>query len=203
MGHLCCNITIEKMMRPMLDYTKLECACKGNILEQDYGRYSRVLMTENWITGIWEHLHLCNSTLKKTARWKPLPNRQNDIALMEALTETEYFPAKDLKDSNCCRIYLRVFYISDISTHDGKGITDWARKGRRNGVRKSSWAWPVQQRPASWKALELAIDYLTPDGCVEPQLGDWLEQHHQQSEWYLDAENNILYHHSNGTWEQH
>jgi hypothetical protein len=42
-----------------------------------------------------------------------------------------------------------------------------------------------------------------PDGCVVPQLGDWLEQHHQHSEWYLDSEHNILYHHINGTWEQH
>jgi hypothetical protein len=58
--------------------------------------------------------------LKITAKWKPLPNLQNDVAVMEALTETGDFSAKDLKDINRCRIYLRVFYISDISTHDGK-----------------------------------------------------------------------------------
>jgi hypothetical protein len=57
--------------------------------------------------------------------------------------------------------------------------------------------------PTSWKARKLALEYLATDGCVVPKLGDWLEQHHQQSEWYLDAEHNILYHHSNGTWEQH
>jgi hypothetical protein len=99
---------------------------------------------------------------------------------MEALTVTEEFSNKDLKDINLCRIYLQVFYISDISTHEVQGITDWARKGRRDGVRKSSWAWPVQQRPTSWKAWKLELDYLAPDGCVLPQLGDWLEQHHQQ-----------------------
>jgi hypothetical protein len=64
MGHLRCNITTGKLMRSMLDYTQLECGCTGNILEQDYGRYSRVLMTENWITGIWEHLNSCKTTLK-------------------------------------------------------------------------------------------------------------------------------------------
>jgi hypothetical protein len=111
-------------MRSMLDYTQLECGCTGNILEQDYGRYSRVLMTENWITGIWEHLLSCNSTFKITVKWKPLPNRQNDVALMETLTDTEELSAKDLKDMNLYRIYLRVFYVSNISTHDGQGITD-------------------------------------------------------------------------------
>jgi hypothetical protein len=119
---------------------------------------------------------------------------------MEALTETEEFSAKHLKDINCCRIYLRVFYISDISTHNGQGLTYWARKGRSDGGRKSSWAWPVQQRPILWKAWKLALDYLAKYGCVVPQLVHWLEQLHQQSEWYLDAEYNILYHHSNGTW---
>jgi hypothetical protein len=57
-------------------------------------------MTENWITGIWEHLHSCKSTLKITVKWKPLPNRKNDVAVMEALTETEELSAKDLKEIN-------------------------------------------------------------------------------------------------------
>jgi hypothetical protein len=126
---------------------------------------------------------------------KPLPNRKNDVAVMEALAETDEFSAKDLKDINRCRIYLPVFFISDISTYDRKQITDWARKGRHDGGRKSSWARPVQQRPTSWKAWKLALYYLTTYGCVVSQLGDWLEQHNQQSEVYLDAEQTILYHH--------
>jgi hypothetical protein len=171
MGYLRCNNTTGKLMRSMLYYTQLECGCSANVLEQDYGRYSRVAMTVNWITGIWEHLQSCKSTLKINAEWKPLPNRKNDVAMMEALTETEEFTAKELKEINSCRIYLRVFYISDIATHDGHRITDGARKGRRYAGRKSSWAWPVQQRPTSSKAWKLAL-------YVIPQLGDWFEQHH-------------------------
>jgi hypothetical protein len=49
----------------------------------------------------------------------------------------------------------------------------------------------------------MELTYLSPDGCVVRQLGDWLEQHHQQLKWYLDSEHNILYHHTNGTREQH
>jgi hypothetical protein len=91
-------------------------------------------------------------------KWKPLPNRQNNIAVMEALTETEEFSAKDLKCINRCSIYLRVFYVSYISTHNGQGITDWARNGRHDGGRNSSWEWPVQQRPSSWKGWKLALE---------------------------------------------
>jgi hypothetical protein len=111
----------------------------GNVLEEDYERYYRVLLTENWITGIWEHLHSCKSTLKITAEWKPLPNRKNDIVMMEAPC-TEEFTATELKEINQCRIYLHVFYISDIASHDGQGIAEWARKGLRDAGRKSSWA---------------------------------------------------------------
>jgi hypothetical protein len=45
MGHIRCNSTTGKLMRSMLDYTQLECGCSGNVLEEDNGRYSRVLMT--------------------------------------------------------------------------------------------------------------------------------------------------------------
>jgi hypothetical protein len=144
MGNLRCNSTTGKLMRSILDYTQLECGCSGNVLEQDYGWHSRVLMTEHWITGIWEHLYSCKSTLKIIEEWKPLPNRKNDVAMMEALTETEELTAKELKEINQCRIYLRVFYISDIASHDGQGITDWARKGWQDVGKKSSWARPVQ-----------------------------------------------------------
>jgi hypothetical protein len=112
MGHLCWDSTTGKLMLSMLDYTQLEC--------QDYGRYSGAIMTENWITAIWEYLHSCNSTLQITAKCKPQPNRKNNVAVMEALTETGEFTAKDLIEINCCRIYIRVFYISDISTFNGQ-----------------------------------------------------------------------------------
>jgi hypothetical protein len=85
-GHLRCNSTTGKLMRSMLDYTHLECGCSGNVLEEDYERYSQVMLKENWITGIWEHLHSCKSTLTITAEWKPLPNLKNDVVTMEALT---------------------------------------------------------------------------------------------------------------------
>jgi hypothetical protein len=137
MGHLRCNSTTGKLMCSMLDYTQLECGCSGNVLEQDYGRYARVLMTENWITGIWEHLYSCKSTLKIIAEWKPLPNCKNDFIMMEALTETEELTAKELKEINRFRIYLQVFYISDIASQDGQGIADWARKVGRDVGRKS------------------------------------------------------------------
>jgi hypothetical protein len=88
--------------------------------------------------------------------------------MMESLNETEEFTATELKEKNRCRIYLRVFYISGIASHDGQGITEWARKGRRDAGRKSPWAWPVKQRSTSRKAWKLALDHSAPEDCVIP-----------------------------------
>jgi hypothetical protein len=73
---------------------------------------------------------MCKSTLKINAEWKPFPIRKNDVIMMESLTKTEEFTATELKEINRCRIYLRVFYIADIASHDGQGIAEWERKGR-------------------------------------------------------------------------
>jgi hypothetical protein len=55
-----------------------------------------------------------------TAEWRPLPNRKNDVIMMEALTETEEFTATELKEINRCRIYLRVFTYHTLLLVMGK-----------------------------------------------------------------------------------
>jgi hypothetical protein len=55
-----------------------------------------------------------------TVEWRPLPNRKNDIIMMEALTETEEFTATELKEINRCRIYLRVFTYHTLLLVMGK-----------------------------------------------------------------------------------
>jgi hypothetical protein len=57
---------------------------------------------------------------------------------MEAITKTGDFSAKDLREINRCRIYLQVFYISDISTFNGQDIAAWARKEREGKMEGGS-----------------------------------------------------------------
>jgi hypothetical protein len=54
---------------------------------------------------------------------------------------------KQMRDTNICNIYLRAFYISDITELGGKSIEDWAEQVKRQATRTSKWNWPVQQRP--------------------------------------------------------
>jgi hypothetical protein len=60
--------------------------------------------------------------------------------MMESLTKTEEYTATELKEIN-----HGVLYINDIASHDGQGIAEWVREGRRDAGRKSLWARPAQQ----------------------------------------------------------
>jgi hypothetical protein len=99
----------------LLEYTQLECGCRGNPLAQDYNNYSALLINTTWITEVWEHLQTCKAKVDIDGLWQPTENRVRGIMIMESLIASGRFTNKDLKDINYCRIYLQVFYLSDIT----------------------------------------------------------------------------------------
>jgi hypothetical protein len=56
LGHLRCGGTTGELMQMLLDYTQLECGCRGNPLLQDYKNYECLLLNKNWTTEVWGHL---------------------------------------------------------------------------------------------------------------------------------------------------
>jgi hypothetical protein len=47
LGHLRCGDTTGRLMQILLEYTQLECGCRGNPLAQDYNNYSTLLINTN------------------------------------------------------------------------------------------------------------------------------------------------------------
>jgi hypothetical protein len=60
-GHLRCGDATGRLVKMLLEYTQLECGCRGNPLAQDYNNYSALLINTNWIMEVWEHLQTCNA----------------------------------------------------------------------------------------------------------------------------------------------
>jgi hypothetical protein len=135
--------------------------------------------------------------------WQPTENRERDIVIMESLITSGRFTNKDLKEIKYCRMYLQLFYLSDITNIKGNKIAAWAGRGQKQSGCQSTWEWPVQQRPIAWKAWKAALEYLAPDGDIGDPLGQWKYDHHQIMEWYLYAQSNALYHHIEGVWTRH
>jgi hypothetical protein len=64
--HLRCKDTSGKLIRMMMEFTKMECSCTGNVFEQSYKQYAGAIIDETWVTSIWAHLERCEATVKIT-----------------------------------------------------------------------------------------------------------------------------------------
>jgi hypothetical protein len=71
LGHLRCNEATGHLMQMLLEYTQLECGCRGNPLVQEYNNYSAPLINTNWITEVWEHLQTCKAKVEIDGLWQP------------------------------------------------------------------------------------------------------------------------------------
>jgi hypothetical protein len=92
----------------------------------------------------------------------PKPSRIGDITITEELIGSALVKKKDLEDINRCQAYLRVFFLSYIVNIQGDTIEEWAITGERSNARRSTWHWPVQQKPprnmwSKWKAALRAV----------------------------------------------
>jgi hypothetical protein len=116
-GHLRCGDTTGELMQMLLEYTQLECGCRGNPLQQDYKNYEGLLLNKNWITEVWGHLSTCKATVEINGLWELKENRKSDLAIMERLIASRRFTGKELQQINYCRIYLQVFFMSDIAAN--------------------------------------------------------------------------------------
>jgi hypothetical protein len=83
LGHLRCGDTTGDLTQMLLEYTQLECGCRGNPLQQDYNKYECLLLNKNWITEVWGHLSTCKATVEINGIWEPKENRKSDLAIME------------------------------------------------------------------------------------------------------------------------
>jgi hypothetical protein len=120
----------------LLEYTQLECGCRGNPLAQDYKNYSALLINTNWITEVCEHLYTCKTTVDVDGLWKPEANREHDTVIMETLIASGRFTNKELKDINYCRIYLQYLFIYDTTSLEGNTIEEWTGCGQKQAGRQ-------------------------------------------------------------------
>jgi hypothetical protein len=144
LGHLRSDNTSGKLYRILMEFTQLECGMEQEILSCDFDKYENNILTPNCITECWIFLKQCDVTIETTGTWKALGGRKGDIALMEVFANNN-FTAKEMKDINRCRMFLQVFYLSDVTDIAGHHIEACEIKGKRDGTMISKWEWPIQK----------------------------------------------------------
>jgi hypothetical protein len=121
-----------------MEFTELECCMENEILSCDFNKYEKNILTPNWITECWIFLKQCDATIETTGTWRSLRGRKDDVALMEVFANKN-FTAKEMRDINRCRMYLQVFYLSDVAYIAGQKKETLSIKGKRDGTRSSAW----------------------------------------------------------------
>jgi hypothetical protein len=135
-GSLRPHDTTGDLYQILLEYTQLECGTDTPILQADFRTHEPKLHTKNWITECWRYLSLCKSTVAITGLWAPIKARQGYTALMDEFLKQDMTDAQ-MKDVNRCRIYLKVFHVSDITDLADNTIEEWAKRGKRQSNRTS------------------------------------------------------------------
>ena len=120
---------------------------------------------------LWNNLRGIGATLHLPGMWTPTTTFDGDSALMDEFVYTArarkgtslHLRPIQLALANSCRLYLKVTWLSDIATEDGRHIAPWAFFGRRRSTR-SDIVYPFQPFPPphAWKEWRtmLTVTYM-------------------------------------------
>lgn len=175
--------------RATLETLQLELGSIHDVFSLPYHKY-HFLATYTWIKDLWFSVDKYGISLRKPKSLFEI-QRDNDCSLMDAVIISKKFTNNELRRINLCRIYLRVFYLSDICSGNGRGVMHNYVSGLRTQQRRSQWVWPRQQRPPAkdWKLWNTAIREVwskSETHLLAIPLGQWHRLPHQQFQFYYD-----------------
>lgn len=193
--HIQLDTQLGVSYRATLESAQLEIGSMSDLFSLPYHSY-HFFTTDTWIKNLWFCLDRYKIKLKKASSLFK-PQRENDISLMDAVVKAKLFTNAELAKINLCRVYLRVFYLSDICSGNGRGLMHNYKIGYRSEQRISKWKWPRQQRPnaQAWKLWNAALTDVwirsETHSLLQP-LGNWITSSHQQFTFFLDPKINSV-----------
>jgi len=145
-----------QLYRAVIDAYQLWAGCTKPILEHTA---TLAWCPNGWMTTTRHFLHSINAMIELQKPWVPLPRRVNDRNIMDDV-QSRLMNA-DQSAINNVRLYLQVFFLSEIT--DANGITILPHVVN-NGPRRSGSTlhWPRQPIPSpeAWKHWKRAIQEL-------------------------------------------
>jgi len=187
MGHLL--HTTGKAMR-------LEVGYSGELLMAP-------LVTNSWIKHVWVSTQESGVTILMDFAEVPL-QRHGDIELMRLFVKNGW-QQPELQILNQCRLYLKVFLLSEIIC--GVGTTIAVQFWEHFQSSDSSLEWPVTHAPPEYartlwrQALSTSL-HLGQNHRLATPLGKWHAPTHPKG-WYYHSPMLLLWKVMTGTWTQH
>ena len=127
--HLWKKTVTGHMMRVALEHLRIELGENIDILRSNWNQHKNQLLTSSWMTETWRFMSESGVTLEdKTQKIQLL--RIKDKIIMEEFRKNKMIKSNELKVLNKCRLYLKIFTLSDITSGDGKSIVSKAWTGK-------------------------------------------------------------------------
>jgi hypothetical protein len=139
------NSRLGQLMTMQIQWAQLICGTSKQILA-DVKTNLPMLKEELWISSLRDFLSKSEISVHIPAIVTAVPQRKNDIFIMEKAMSLGFKPHELLR-INRCRIYLRASTISDISSADGTAIRNGIRECIEEARIQSLTLWPRQARP--------------------------------------------------------
>jgi hypothetical protein len=150
------------------------------------------LVTSSLVKSTWEFIHLHNIELRHDLY--PREQRQGDVSILWVLLSLR--PSKEhLSSITRCRLFLKVFWVSDITDGSGLYLLDEAWRGQPLHSHRIP-SWPRQGKPTTpdweiWRRY-LSKGLLGRGRRLKHPLGSWYPQ--SDNPWRYCQQEDALYH---------
>jgi ribonuclease HI len=187
------------LFRSSLEALILEVGIGEDVLSYPWLELS-FLATKCLIKASWKFLDKHNLTLSHDITINPL--RINDKPLMKIFYDAGV-RGSDLLAINKCRLYLKIFFLSDMATGDGISILQDALNGTPYET-ANQFSWPCQGKPSNrdwsiWRA-NCSTHLLIRHSRLKYPLGSWTDKPTNKS-WLYDPNGNRLYKPNGQLWQ--
>ena len=198
--HINSGSKLGHTMIAQLEAVSLELGTGRHLFELHFPTWSK-LLTHCWFKQVWKFCFENNISLRGKYN-RPTLVRSRDFFLMERVMKNMnlFRNIEEVMSINRCRLYLQVATISDITSVDGRYITEHAWKGERDPDRESRWIWPTQARPtkkewAIWRSCIHLVWQVNEDNSTDGiPLGLWTGQCHQKYRWFIQKNMKNIFH---------
>ena len=175
------------LLKCNLEQLRIEIGDNISILNSNYNKYKPLILTDSYAQNTWEFMSKHNITLDVEIDSIPLL-RDGDSCIMRGFIDNPNIPRSSLAQLNRCRIYLKVFTVSDISSGDGTRIRDEVWHGRQFQTGRNICMWPIWGRPSLsswsyWRTALKATFCTEKDKVLKLPLHQWINVP-QYWEWF-------------------
>jgi len=194
------NTLTGKLYRASFELFFIKVGIGPNLL--DIPEHALFLATDSLVCSTVQFLQEFHISLQHDILLPP--QRQYDSLIMDTLSQLQ-ITQDELFDCNCCHLYLRALYLSDIVTGDGLEIAENAWSGVRDVYFRAN-SWPHWPKPfnAKWKVWHrcLCTAFCARGRRLRQPLGYWLIDDPDWP-WFTTSDYSVLYQRRNHQWTAH